>query len=69
VTGRFLGNVLNPDGSTMNIDGLWALSFGHGGNSGPANTLFFTAGPDGEKNGLFGTLLPVASEFGEADEQ
>jgi uncharacterized protein (TIGR03118 family) len=68
LTGHFLGNVLNPNGSTLNIDGLWALGFGNGGNSGPGNTLFFTAGPDNESNGLFGTLTPVASELGEDDE-
>jgi uncharacterized protein (TIGR03118 family) len=68
LTGHFLGNVLNPNGSTLNIDGLWALGFGNGGNSGPGNTLFFTAGPDSETNGLFGTLTPVATELGEDDE-
>jgi uncharacterized protein (TIGR03118 family) len=68
LTGHFLGNVLNPDGSTLNIDGLWALGFGNGGPSGPGNTLFFTAGPNKETNGLFGTLTPVASELGEDDE-
>jgi hypothetical protein len=59
---------LNPDGSTLNIDGLWALGFGNGDPSGPGNTLFFTAGPNKETNGLFGTLTPVASELGEDDE-
>ncbi len=40
------------------IDGLWALGFGKGAaNNGPTNTLFFTAGPDGEQHGLFGTLV------------
>jgi|SRR5579859_6830531 len=69
VTGRFMGNVLNPDGTTFTNSGLWALQFGAGNaNSGPATTLFFTAGPDGEVNGLFGTLTPVAAELGEADE-
>jgi uncharacterized protein (TIGR03118 family) len=69
VTGRFLGNMLNPDGSTLNIDGLWALRFGNDAAAGPATTLFFTAGPGGEVNGLFGTLTPVAAEKGEDDEQ
>lgn len=69
LTGRFLGNVLNPDGSIVNIDGLWALEFGNGGASGPGNTLFFTAGPDNEKNGLFGTLTPITGELQEDDEQ
>jgi uncharacterized protein (TIGR03118 family) len=68
-TGRFMGNVLNADGSTVNIDGLWALAFGNGGSSGPGSTLFFTAGPDNETNGLFGTLTPVTAELQEDDEQ
>jgi uncharacterized protein (TIGR03118 family) len=69
ITGRFIGNVLNPDGSVVNIDGLWALEFGNGSGAGPAQTLFFTAGPDNEKDGLFGTLTPIASELSESDEQ
>jgi uncharacterized protein (TIGR03118 family) len=69
VTGRFLGNMLNPDGSTLNIDGLWALRFGNDAAAGPGTTLFFTAGPNGEVNGLFGTLTPIAAEKGEDDEQ
>jgi uncharacterized protein (TIGR03118 family) len=69
VTGRFLGNVLNADGTTLKIDGLWALRFGNDGSAGPASTLFFTAGPDNETNGLLGTLTPVAAEKAEADEQ
>ncbi len=69
VTGRFLGNMLNPDGSTLTIDGLWALRFGNDAAAGPGTTLFFTAGPDHETNGLFGTLTAVAAERGEDDEQ
>jgi len=69
VTGKFLGNMLNPDGSTLLIDGLWALRFGNDGGSGPATTLFFTAGPNGETDGLLGTLTPVVAEKSEADEQ
>jgi uncharacterized protein (TIGR03118 family) len=70
VTGRFLGNMRAPDGSILTIDGLWALNFGAGDTkSGPANSLFFTAGPDDESNGLFGTLTPIASELNENDEQ
>lgn len=68
-TGVFLGNMLKPDGTTLKIDGLWALRFGNEGSAGPATTLFFTAGPDDETNGLFGTLTPIAAEKAEADEQ
>ena len=39
------------------IDGLWALEFGKGAaNNGPLDTLFFTAGPNDEADGLFGTI-------------
>lgn len=69
VTGRFIGNMLNPDGTTLTIDGLWALRFGNDAAAGPGTTLFFTAGPNGEVNGLFGTLTPIAAEKGEDDEQ
>jgi uncharacterized protein (TIGR03118 family) len=62
VTGHFLGNMLNPDGTTLLIDGLWALRFGNDGSAGPATTLFFTAGPNDETNGLFGTLTPIAAQ-------
>ena len=68
LTGRFLGNVLNVDGTTTTIGGLWALAFGNGGSSGPGNSLFFTAGPHSE-NGLFGTLTPLAAELQENDKQ
>jgi uncharacterized protein (TIGR03118 family) len=61
-THEFLGFVQNPDSSLLFIDGLWSLAFGNGATAGPATTLYFSAGPDKEMNGLFGTLTPVASE-------
>jgi uncharacterized protein (TIGR03118 family) len=62
-TGRFVGLVQTPGtDDPLSIEGLWALSFGNGGNAGPATTLFFTAGIDDEEHGLFGTLLPVPEE-------
>ena len=43
---------------SVKIDGLWALQFGMGvANNGPKDTLFFTAGPDDENHGLFGTIM------------
>jgi len=57
VTGRFLGLFLDPKNNPIKISGLWGIGFGAGNdNSGPFNTLFFAAGPNREKNGLFGTL-------------
>jgi uncharacterized protein (TIGR03118 family) len=51
------GALRGMDGMPIVIDGLWALSFGMGAaNNGPTDTLFFTAGPDDESHGLFGTI-------------
>jgi len=61
-TYQFLGFMKNPDGSLVTIDGLWSLTFGNGGSAGPSTTLYFSAGINGENDGLFGTLTPVASE-------
>src|SRR2546428_3799680 len=50
------GTLHSADGPPIAIDGLWAIAFGSGAAAnGPTNTLFFTAGPDGEQHGLFGT--------------
>src|SRR6266850_2903731 len=52
------GPLHSADGPPIAIDGLWAIAFGSGAAAnGPTNTLFFTAGPDGEQHGLFGTLV------------
>ncbi len=58
-TRKFIGFMKNPNDSIMAIDGLWSLTFGNDANAGPANTLFFTAGPNGEQDGLFGTITPT----------
>ena len=52
------GELRGSDGKRLAIDGLWALRFGNGGNAGPTGTLFFTAGPDEESHGLFGSITP-----------
>jgi uncharacterized protein (TIGR03118 family) len=43
----------------LSIDGLWALEFGNSGANGDPQTLFFTAGLNGEADGLFGTITPA----------
>jgi hypothetical protein len=54
---RRRGTLRGADNKPIAIDGLWALQFGKGSVvNGPANTLFFTAGPDEETHGLFGTV-------------
>jgi uncharacterized protein (TIGR03118 family) len=66
-TGRYAGKMLKPDGQPLVIDGLWALSFGNGGNAGPLNTLYYTAGPNQETNGLLGTLTATTAELVEGN--
>jgi len=67
-TYKFEGFLQNPDNSLVFIDGLWSLTFGNGGLAGPSTTLYFTAGPNGQQDGLFGTLTPVATENDESVE-
>jgi uncharacterized protein (TIGR03118 family) len=58
-SGQFVyrGQLRAADSKPIVIDGLWALEFANGGPSGSPNTLFFTAGPDDETNGLFGSIM------------
>ena len=62
MTGGFSGLLKSTDDGPVTIDGLWALAFGNGGKAGRPQTLYFTAGPDGEKHGLFGSLDPVGDQ-------
>jgi uncharacterized protein (TIGR03118 family) len=55
-TGKFMGPLKNTTNKVIRIDGLWGLTFGGGGVSGNPNQLFFTAGPNGYANGLFGVI-------------
>ena len=54
---EYRGYLRMGSGMPVAIDGLWAIQFGNGAtNNGPVNTLFFTAGPNDEADGLFGTI-------------
>jgi uncharacterized protein (TIGR03118 family) len=59
--GRFIDELDRPNGKPLVIDGLWKLTRGGGRNS-SSDTLYFTAGPNGEKDGLFGTITPVSKK-------
>ncbi|HWU55875.1 MAG TPA: TIGR03118 family protein [Rhizomicrobium sp.] len=52
----FAGQLLGVDGNPISIDGLWDLNFGNGGNGGLKNSLYFSAGLNGENDGLVGFL-------------
>jgi uncharacterized protein (TIGR03118 family) len=61
LTGAFLGMLLNPTGNPITNSGLWALRVGNGGNGGDSNALFFTAGINDERDGLFGEIQVAPS--------
>ena len=54
--GKFVGQLSTPDRRPIVIPGLWGIAFGNGHLSQPTSTLFFTAGPDDEENGLYGRI-------------
>jgi uncharacterized protein (TIGR03118 family) len=58
-SGAFVQTLVDRNGIPITINGLWSLDFGNGAGSGPTDTLYFTAGPDGESHGLFGDLVPI----------
>ena len=54
-----VGKLEGVDGNPVQIDGLWALKVGNGGNGGSLDKVYFTAGPGDEVHGLLGLLTPV----------
>jgi uncharacterized protein (TIGR03118 family) len=56
-TGALLGTLQDQNGANIQIQGLWGLQFGNGGNGGDVNALYFAAGPAAQKHGLFGIIV------------
>jgi hypothetical protein len=59
--GQFIDELDFPNGKPLVIDGLWKLTLGGGAKS-SSDTLYFTAGPNGETDGLFGTITAASKE-------
>jgi len=57
-TGDLMGTLTNTTGAPIDIDGLWALTPGNDHAGGSSQNIYFTAGPNGESNGLFGSISP-----------
>jgi uncharacterized protein (TIGR03118 family) len=55
-SGALLGTLQDASGKNIALPGLWSLYFGNGGSGGDKDTLYFTAGPGGEKHGLLGSI-------------
>ncbi len=67
LTGKWLGNLTTSAGDLV-IQGLWGLAFDKQEVAGmesnfTADRLYFTSGPNGESDGLFGVLRPVSPSF------
>jgi uncharacterized protein (TIGR03118 family) len=60
-TGMFEGMIPVDAGSGNTPGGLWSLQFGVGGMDGDPNTLYFTDGINGERDGLFAALSVAAA--------
>lgn len=59
-TGAELGYLRDANGNIISIEGIWGLTFGNGFALGDANSLYFTAGPDEQRDGIFGKLTVSA---------
>jgi uncharacterized protein (TIGR03118 family) len=61
-TGRFIDYMRDETGKIIRIERIWGLVFGNGVSLGDAHSLYFTAGLNGESDGIFGrlTALPAS---------
>jgi uncharacterized protein (TIGR03118 family) len=59
VSGAVKGQLANAAGRLIVLPGLWALTFGNGGQGGSKDTLYFTSGPSAYAHGRFGRITFV----------
>ena len=55
-TGNALGALIDENGNTISISGLWGLIVGNGGSGGDPNAVYFAAGIANQKHGLLGSI-------------
>jgi uncharacterized protein (TIGR03118 family) len=55
----FMGTLDGPNGAPLVIPGLWALEFRTGGTGVNTSALYFAAGINGQRDGLFGSIQVV----------
>jgi uncharacterized protein (TIGR03118 family) len=56
--GTYIGTIEGPQGMPIVNDGLWAIEFGNGNTGSSPNTIYLTAGINGEQDGLFAAITP-----------
>ncbi|CAN5126794.1 hypothetical protein BH09PAT3_BH09PAT3_5110 [soil metagenome] len=54
--GSFDDWLRDDKGRVIVVPGIWALVPGNGGTLGSGNSMYFTAGPNGERDGVFGKI-------------
>ncbi len=59
MTDTFVGQLIGTNGQPLAIDGLWGLIPGNDGSGGSSQSIYFSAGPNGEQDGLFGVISSV----------
>jgi uncharacterized protein (TIGR03118 family) len=59
LTNAFLGTLDGPNGAPLVIPGLWALESRTGGTGVNTSALYFSAGINGQRDGLFGSVQVV----------
>jgi len=60
-TGAFRDYLRDSTGKPIVIDKIWGLAFGNGVSLGDSDSLYFTAGPNQEQDGIFGRLRYAGS--------
>jgi uncharacterized protein (TIGR03118 family) len=55
-SGKFVDYLRDRRKTPLSIDGIWGLTFGNGVSLGDTDSLYFTAGPNNEQDGVFGRV-------------
>lgn len=56
-TGAFVGTIKTSAGKIIKVSEIWGIEFGGGSSAnGNTNSLYYTAGPKGYANGVFGVI-------------
>jgi uncharacterized protein (TIGR03118 family) len=56
-TGAFVGTLSDSTGAPIALEGLWGIAFGNDTMNQPSTTLFYTAGPNAEHGGAYGSIV------------
>jgi uncharacterized protein (TIGR03118 family) len=59
--GEFVGRLRDTQHRALNIDRIWGFAFGNGVLNQSVDTLYFAAGPNDEKHGLYGSITAVSN--------